>query len=402
MRVTASSEIAVGEHGPFVPLPRALLEDARLRDELAGAIPLPSLRGLARVRAACAALAAFPLALALWQDRASGPGALVLDASVLGFTARELARPTPRLPRITAAALLAVALRFVLVAVTACGRGVGTEVWASAGLALASGALWLAKAPPAARVALDLAGKLGLERSDLARARPEEDAEVSGALFGATIAAAVGLPAVLFVARRAHLALGAQAAVLVAYAAAVPTVVRRVLDGGEGGALARARARELVSPLALLAATTAGLVAASALVGGGDAFMKGGTELARCVGKLDAEGRRLALAQAREVAEAASRVRASTWLAIVAVTVVPLAEERVYRGLLLPVLVRRYGRAYALFATSLAFAFAHAGVYEIAAWQTAMAGFAFGVAYLEGGLVAAFAAHALWNLFQLV
>ncbi len=407
MEISVHTEIARGEHGAFTPLPRAVVTDAGLRDELAAGIPVPSLAGLAKVRLATALLAAFPMLLLLELDRedlaadVAPAGRLVADFVLAAFTAFELTRRTPRMPRIAAAAILAVALRWALVAMRSCGRGVHVSVWAAAGLAVGAGALWLARAPTASRVALELGGRLGLTRQDLLRARAEEDEPVSSSLFGTAIAAAVGLPAALFVARRAHLALAAQAVALVAYAVVVPELVKR-LDSGKGASTLGSPGRDLVHPVALVLAIGAGLAASVALVSGGEAFMKAGTELARCADKLDAEAKRLVAAQARELAEAVRRVRASTWLGVVSVAVVPLAEERIYRGVLLPVLVRRYGRAYGLFATSLAFAFAHAGVYEIAVWQTALLGFAFGIAYLEGGLVAAFATHAVWNLLQLV
>jgi len=79
----------------------------------------------------------------------------------------------------------------------------------------------------------------------------------------------------------------------------------------------------------------------------------------------------------------------------------PFAEERVYRGLLQDVLVRKYGRAYGVFAASLAFGVAHLGVYQIALYQTVLLGIGFGIAYVEGGLIAAFIVHATWNLLQL-
>ena len=40
------------------------------------------------------------------------------------------------------------------------------------------------------------------------------------------------------------------------------------------------------------------------------------------------------------------------------------------------------------------------GIYEIALYQTVLLGVGFGLAYAEGGLVAAFVVHALWNLLN--
>ena len=65
------------------------------------------------------------------------------------------------------------------------------------------------------------------------------------------------------------------------------------------------------------------------------------------------------------------------------------------------VLVRRYGLTLGLFVSAAVFGFAHAGVYEIALYQTVLLGLGFGIAYAEGGLIAAFAVHAVWNLLNL-
>jgi hypothetical protein len=80
------------------------------------------------------------------------------------------------------------------------------------------------------------------------------------------------------------------------------------------------------------------------------------------------------------------------------VAVVPLVEERIYRDVLMNTLVRKYGAAYGLFASAIVFGVAHAGVYHVALYQPVLLGLAFGVAYAEGGLLAAFTVHAAWNL----
>jgi membrane protease YdiL (CAAX protease family) len=88
-------------------------------------------------------------------------------------------------------------------------------------------------------------------------------------------------------------------------------------------------------------------------------------------------------------------------LALMTTAVMPLVEERIYRGVLMKTLVRRYGMTYGLFASSAAFGLAHVGVYELALYQTALLGIGLGIAYAEGGLVAAFVVHATWNLLNL-
>ncbi len=397
--VDARTEVEIAD-GRWLSLPRALVESQALRETLAAAIEVPCLRGHGRLRAATGALAAFPMIAVLVLDlrAASGlvPGSLGLVAADLvsaAFVGRELARRTPRMPRVAAAILLAAGVRLLGLVMKVCARGVDVPTWLATGLAFAAGGLWLARAPTASRVALELGGKLGLARRDLSSARAEEDAEVSSRLFAVSLAAALGLPLALALARRAGTGLEAQALLLVAYGALVPLGVARV---------AGSNATPRRGPMDVAFGTAIGLVAAVALAGGGDAFMRAGDELARCAEKLDAESRRMVASHAQEVREALVRVRSSTWLTSMTVLAIPFAEERIYRGVLLPVLVRRYGRAYGVFATSLGFAVLHASVYVLAGWQVAMLGFAFALAYLEGGILAAIAAHALWSLFQIV
>jgi membrane protease YdiL (CAAX protease family) len=83
------------------------------------------------------------------------------------------------------------------------------------------------------------------------------------------------------------------------------------------------------------------------------------------------------------------------------VVLVPIVEERVYRGLLQRVLTGKLGNARGLAAASSVFGLAHLGVYRFAVYQTALLGVAFGVTYAEGGIGAAMLVHALWNLHLL-
>ena len=106
-------------------------------------------------------------------------------------------------------------------------------------------------------------------------------------------------------------------------------------------------------------------------------------------------------AESAELARAIAKVRASTPLVLMTAAIFPFAEERIYRGLLQDVLVRKYGRAYGVFAASIGFGIAHLGVYQVALYQTVLLGIGFGIAYVEGGLLAAFIVHATWNLLQL-
>jgi membrane protease YdiL (CAAX protease family) len=94
-------------------------------------------------------------------------------------------------------------------------------------------------------------------------------------------------------------------------------------------------------------------------------------------------------------------VKASALLFGLTAVVFPLAEERVYRGLLQDTLVRKYGTTYGLFSAAVVFGVAHVGVYQIGVYQTVLLGIAFGIAYVEGGIVASIVVHALWNFVLL-
>jgi membrane protease YdiL (CAAX protease family) len=84
------------------------------------------------------------------------------------------------------------------------------------------------------------------------------------------------------------------------------------------------------------------------------------------------------------------------------VILVPLVEERVYRGLVQRVLVARFGAGRGLALAAIVFGIAHLGVYRVAIYQPALLGVSFGVAYASGGLPAAAIVHALWNLHLLL
>ncbi|HSO37962.1 MAG TPA: CPBP family intramembrane glutamic endopeptidase, partial [Labilithrix sp.] len=394
----AETLIARDATGPFVPLPVALDRDAVLRDAFARAIPVPSLRAWSRMRWFVLAAAAVPLLMLLELDRELvskdllGAGRLLVDLLLAAYVGFELTRRTPRLPGIAGAALIAMGMRWLLVTTRLCGKNVHPAVWVAMTLSVGAGLAVFARAPTRARLSLELLDKLGISRADANAAR--RPALVPGALVVASAAVAAGLPLLLWALRRSGVALWPQAAAFVVYALAAPEIVRRALDArGRDGA-------PRTSVGTTLLAIVSGLTITAALLHGTHQFMDAGAELARCTGRLDEASRRLLGAEAAELSRRIASVRASTMLALMTTCVMPLAEERVYRGLLMNVLVRRYGFAYGLFVSSAVFGFAHVGIYEIALYQTVLLGAGFGLAYAEGGLVAAFAVHALWNLLN--
>jgi membrane protease YdiL (CAAX protease family) len=406
LRVTAETPIALHPGGPFEPLAAAVLQNGALRDELARAFAIPSLRGVDRIRWAVLAAAALPMASLLELDRELfgaraggghvGVGRIAIDLLLACIVVFETTRRTPRLPRIAALSLLAVALRWILVLARLCGglRSAHPSIWIAAGLTLVAGVVFLVRVPPASRVALELLAKLGISRSAMLTAT--SPTEPPPALVAAAIACAAALPALLHACGLFGGGMAAQVAVFLALGAAGPPLARRWFALEPSGI--RGHRTDVA---ALVLAVLAGLALAGAAVTTARAFFDAGTELARCVGRLDSETRTARAAESAELTRAIASVRGSPWLVALTATVFPLAEERIYRGLLQDVLARKYGRAYGIFAAAFAFGIAHVGIYHVALYQTVLLGIGFGVAYAEGGLAAAFCAHAAWNLLQL-
>lgn len=410
--------VSAAPEGPFEPLPVALERDARLLDAFTRALPVPSLTAWSRVRYAVLAAAVVPLALTLDLDRglltrsAHGAGRLVLDLITFVFVAVELGRRVPRRPGFAAAALVAVAMRWALVATQACGRNVGVKVWLAAGLALASAIVILVRAPARARTALELLGKLGIAKGDALEAARRPPLPVTTVV--ASAAATAALPAMLFAARRAQMSLSAQAILAVVYAGAALFVVRRLT------ALAATKPRDASPPHLdpsrtpplterlkrhapeIGLALAGGLALTAAAVYGSHAFFQAGDELARCASKLDAESKRAIAAEAAGLTKRLAEARGSLLVAFIAVVVTPFVEERLFRGLLQETLTQRYGRLYAIFASSFAFGLTHIGVYEAGLYQTFLLGVALGLTYAEGGLFASTFVHALFALLVLL
>ena len=396
----ADTLISLSNEGPFAPLAVALERDDALRDVVAAEIPAPSLTAWSRVRLVVLALAVVPLLMLVELDRELagkellGTGRLLADVLVAAYVVFELTRRTPRVPLVAGVALLSVAMRWLLVTARLCGKGVHPAVWAAAALSGVAALAILARAPSRARVSLELMGKLGITRSEAnaVRATAQGGRELPGALVMAAVAAAAGLPLVLWLLRSNGAGVWVQATAFVAYAVLVPAIVLRATD--ERVRIGRSDVERAVF------ATALGLVLTASLLHGTHQFFDAGGELARCTGRLDEATRRLLAAEASELARRVANVRASTALVLMTTAVMPLAEERIYRGLLMKVLVRKYGFTYGLFASAAAFGVAHVGVYELALYQTVLLGIGFGLAYAEGGLVAAFVVHAVWNLLN--
>lgn len=390
----AETPVALGPDGPFVPLARAMRENGALRDVLAAEISVPSLSGYRRLRILIAVVVAMPVVMLVELDRElfarSGPGRIAVDVLLAAWVIFELSRKTPRMPRIAAACMAAIAMRWAVVATKLCGHHVHGLVWTAMVLAMIGAGLFAFRAPARARIELELLDKLGVSRAQQAAALGE--IEPSGAVVAAAIACAAGLPAILHLMRAAGASFYAQAAAFVAFAAVAPIVVRRFGDR---------RRPSAIPPGRIMLAVALGLALTAAAVTCGRLFFDAGAEIAHCVNRLDNEARLARLAESQELAKAVARVRGSVPLVLMTALVFPFAEERVFRGLLQDVLARRFGHAYGVFAASVAFGVAHLGVYQVALYQTVLLGLGFGLAYVEGGILAAFFVHATWNLMQM-
>lgn len=394
-KVEATTPIALTEAGPFRPLASAVEEDARVRDVLARAFAVPALRSNARTRLAIAAFAVLPaLSLVAIDVRATSTARVVVDLVLALYVAFELSRPTPRRPIIAALALLAIALRWSSFIARLCAKDLPWLVLAAPVALFIAAAIALARLPSPSRVALELLDKVGVSRTQAREVTHPvtPDGSPSGPLVGFALVAAIALPALLHFMRRSGTDLAAQAVVFVAYAALVPWGARR---------LASSSAPAQIDPTKILWGICAGFAITAAIMTAARSFIDTGTAFAICVDRLDFEARAFAAKEQTEMASAVMRVKASALLFGLTAVVFPLAEERVYRGLLQATLVRKYGTTYGVFAAAVVFGVAHVGVYQIGLYQTVLLGIAFGLAYVEGGIVAAIVVHASWNLVLL-
>ena len=200
------------------------------------------------------------------------------------------------------------------------------------------------------------------------------------------------LPLLAWQMREHHASLYVQSVLLGLLAIAAPRVVRRVSH--------RTTTEPRINVLDTFVVIVAGLTLTAALLYGIHQFFDAGAELMRCTNRLDRAAQKIIALEASELATRIAAIRASAPLVVLTVGIVPLVEEQIYRGLFMNLLTKRYGFGYGLFASSLVFGFAHYGVYEIALYQTVILGVAFGITFAEGGLVAAFVVHAVWNLLN--
>jgi len=375
-RDAPTAEIAARAKGPFVPIARAPDVPA-LRERIARAALPKSVARFRRVRP-WLLLGIFPVLALVDLERQlvalNTPnivGRLAADLVLLVFMIFEIARPIPRHPRAWAIASLSVAARYAYMIAAMCGRGLPLFFL---GLALSLGAAILAL------VAMPSGRTLARDARDALQIPVESPARAPQSIAW-PLTASIALPAVLGVAR----AFGASTIA----SAAIFAVVGGALSVG---ALSPRANRANQPPLAIADAAAAGLACAIALVRCVHYATIAGSEAVRCA---------VGGASAEQAASNDASGRYAILLGAMAIIVVPIVEECVYRGTLQRALLTRTSRATAIAASSIVFGLAHVGVYGASIHHAILLGVAFGVAFEEGGLVAAIAAHALYNAAQL-
>jgi membrane protease YdiL (CAAX protease family) len=387
-----SSMVALTREGPFFPFAEALRKNGALRDRFAEGLALPALAAYRVVRA-WMFLGLVPILMLAELDRELGgagvSGAwarLAVDIFLAAATTVDLARKTPRHPRTTAIVFAGAAARYAFLLARTCARGVSPILIAAPLVALGVSLLVVWRAPSPRSIVKASLARLGIVDAP-------DDTRPTNTQLATALAAGLGLPLVLFAARRLHLGVWPQGGLFVLYSAIVPPLAARGFR----------RERPTLPAVAL------GFVLGFALTVGLTNLAHYGVDavayVLRC---LDPSGfehgtvRKLLAAESGEAKRGIDEAREKWAFFAMTVFVVPIVEERVYRGLLQRVFARRYGAARAIALAAVIFALAHLGVYRVALYQTVLLGIAFGAAFEEGGIVACVLVHTAWNLYLLL
>lgn len=390
--------VARRREGPFLPFFQALHEDPALRAVFARALQLPALRRLRPWRTWLLAglvplLVVVELERELWSSGAAPVGTrMVTDLFAFGYVATDLVRPVPRHPRVCTLLLLAVTARYLYMIAAAHGHGLSAIMWAAPAMALSSAVGVWALVPTRAALVARVLARFRLQAPQPSRVT------VPRAITRA-LAAALAVPAALLSVRALGGDLWVQAAVFLGVGALAARL------GSSPPAVAygpiwdnRARLLRLVDAVALGLAVTLGLAGlAHYLVGAGAEVVKL-TQPAlyeRAVA-------RFLRSEATETSRQIAGVRTRYAFVFMSTIAGPILEELIYRHALQRALRGRFGVARAILMTSLVFALAHLGVYRASLYQTVLLGVGFGVAYEEGGLLAAICVHAVWNGYLLL
>ena len=400
VRVRAETEIALSARGPFEPLAFAVASDPGVRARLADGLRLPGSIAFAKLRPFLY-VGLVPLLMLVELDREMAAAGLrgarvrlAIGVSFAVMLAVDFARRIPRHPGTSAAVLFWVAARYAHVLAVTCEtkRVVGffAPILAS-GVALTI----LARAPRGNRLTEEILDKLGVDPQDVLRVRLGEMPKPR--VVVAAVAAALGLPLLLFVLRSIDGNLWTTGTALLVYCAVVPELVERFVER-DRPAKGRFRATRVLFATAVGFALTMGLVSSV------QRTFDAGIYLQRCThpDEFERSGKQLLRAESREVEKGISQAKDALPVLLMTIFAVPLAEERLYRGLLQRILTRRYGERLGLVYSALSFGLSHLVVYRVAAYQAGLLGFGFGGAYASGGLLASVLVHATWNAHLLL
>jgi membrane protease YdiL (CAAX protease family) len=406
--VRSSTLVSEDADGPFLPLSLALASNTRVRATFARALEVPSLLRWKRVRVLGLA-ALVPVAMLFELDlersllgaRTAGVTA-VTGLVALGVVLWDLLRTVPVWPRTSAIVFLAAAARFVTFLAYSCGktRPAGAAVYGAGLTALVASSALFVLAPTRRRIVRECLAAMGIGRIEAAT--PKQAPAASLALLAAAAATGLALPVLVALAQRAGVPFPLTAIGFAAYAVVAPACIERYLE--RTSAPERAAWR---GPEALRRASVVALVAfvmTAGLAGGARHALDAVAGIAECLRPGGASAtfvRQIAEEQRIEVARNVARDETGVSFVILTVLLVPLVEERIYRGLVQRILARRLDERAAIGAAALLFGLAHLGVYRVAIYQTCLLGVSFGIAYAEGGIVAAVLAHAAWNLHLL-
>jgi membrane protease YdiL (CAAX protease family) len=384
LKTRSQVEIAAREAGPFVALAEAPSVPA-IRDRIARSLDVDAVRRWRRARP-WLLLGLFPVVALADLERelislgtAGVAGRLVSDLLLATFLVSEIARPLPRHPRTWAIASLAIAARYAYMIAALCGHALPL-FWLGLSLSLLAAALAFATMPTPRTLERQVRAALEI---------PAPSPSHAPTPIAVPLAAAIALPALTF-ATRAAFGLVVSGIVFVAAGLALPFFVKsaaapkrtwlEVADGASFGLAASIALTRLVHY------TTIALA-----------------EAVRCTAPAtyDAIARPLLERQGGEIARGVASARTQIFVLVLAVALVPVIEERVFRGMLQRALRSRTTPSRAIAAASSVFTLAHLGVYRAALHQTFLVGLAFGAAYEEAGIIAAIIAHALYNAAQL-
>ena len=386
LKSRANAEVAAREAGPFVAFAEAPSVPA-IRDRVARSLDVDAVRRWRRARP-WLLIGLFPVVALADLEReliAMGTtgvgGRLLADLVLAVFLVSEIARPLPRHPRTWAIASLAIAARYAYMIAALCGHALPL-FWLGLSLSTLAAALAFATMPTPRALEREVRDALQV---------PAPAASPTNAPITIPLAIAIALPAITF-ATRAAFGLVVSGIAFVALGLALPFLSKTKQSAQKRTWL------EIADGAAF------GLVAALALTRFVHYTTIAIAEALRCSAPAtyDAIARPLLERQGGEIAHAVASARTQIFVLVLAVALVPVIEERVFRGLLQRALRTRTTSSRAITAASGVFTLAHLGVYRAALHQTFLVGLAFGAVYEESGLLAAIIAHALYNAAQLL